>query len=70
MVPLREHGGDTDSAAERYPRRRPGGAASTWTPATVAALRGLRETQTAERWEWQDLWTDNGLVFVKKNGLP
>lgn len=39
-------------------------------PATVAALKAWRETQTAERWGWKELWTDNGLVFTKENGLP
>ncbi len=64
LVPL---GKDT---ALSEPRTAAGRRSIDLDPATVAALRLWRETQTAERWRWKELWTDTGLVFTKENGLP
>jgi integrase len=39
-------------------------------PATVAALKGWRKGQAAERLAWGPAWTDSGLVFTREDGRP
>jgi integrase len=52
------------------PKSRAGKRTLALDPRTVAALRAHRARQLEERLSWGELWSDEGLVFVREDGRP